>query len=222
MKRSVLLLSFFILGSCGKYQYQGEFIGKTLSEVKIDAYTKTDSDSLVLACSALATKESSLNSEIFSEARLNFNVRVSNCSGQFVDSQQTVKIERDGENFIFKQTNGFESFVFKNVETPKVGILAKVCQSISSFNGQYEEGDKLVIVRTGENGTECPRSQDGVCLQVIKAQKDTQKITSRELVRIRHGVNRQYRGFFDWRRLTGSSIDCSENQYTTIEAVLSN
>lgn len=224
MKASLYFLSFLLLGACGKYEYQGEFIGKSLSEVKIDPYSRTDSDSLVLACSALEHKENSLNSsgsEINSGIRMRFNVRVTSCSGQFTDTLQEVRIEKENDSYVFKQ-NSFENFVFKNVETPRVGVLAKVCQSVSTFSGQYDEGDKVVVVRTAETGTECPRASGSVCVQLIKVQKDSGKILSRELMRVRHSRTERFPGFFDWRRLSGTSIECGEGQFTTIEASLAN
>lgn len=215
MKRSAYLLSFLLLGACGKYEYQGEFIGKKLSEVKIDSYTKTDADSMALACGALSAKEASLESGVPITRNFRFSVRSSDCSGEFVTTVQDVRIE-DG---VFKQTSG-ANFVFKNIETTKEGILAPVCQNGGLFTGQYDEGGHTVIVRTAENGTECPRVQGSVCLQFIKVQKNTEVIVSRELLRIRHTTGESLRGFFDWRRLSGQSADCAQTQFTTIEAAL--
>ena len=218
----------FVTVACGKID---QTIGKgqtSVGELRplngVQLLNADEVGRINLICQAMARKASVLSTSI-PPTNYTFNVKKTDCDKVAAPAVDLVTtIQPSSSNFFFVSAPNTATFPFPNVETHTNGVLAGVCQSISSLAGAnlpLAKGSGEFLYLSTFDTDDCLPAFNELCIKIETASQETNAFrvhTSEWLKVVTEPTDQKY-GFYTARKVTTRGF-CAENKFSTTQATL--
>ena len=218
-----LIVSLFILSSCGDYK-AGEYVDTSVGEVKAitspTLISGVEKDNITSVCNSLSQKELALETAVNTNHL--FSTTQADCAGKSVSSDNvSVTIQKLGTNFVFKKADGLD-FLFPNLETTTSGLFSEICSNLGGLTNPVIGPNEVTFISSlGINPGDCSPAYGEICIKLEKAyvQGSSAVVHTKEWIRVRTPSVQGFVGFFTYRKKVSKSF-CPEGRTITSSATL--
>lgn len=221
MFKILLLVCFITLISCKmEDQRMGDSTGGLIELVEGESMQPADAARLTAVCQALSFKSDQLSVMTSQSFVFSYSYKSCDSSKGGVPSMINVTLERPYGNYIFEATHG-ESFPFPDVETDKVGVLARACANIGNLTTAYRISETGAMwVTTVSDSKRCNPDAGNYCVHLQRGSLEggsSYRIHTNEWIKFK--LTNPRRGFFTERTLV-STASCSNGKSMEKKVVL--
>lgn len=216
-----LILPLFFLLSCVSEQ---ETVTSTRAVRRYEPQVVTieDSERIQAICRALQSKEDLLSVLVSTGTQYTFIYAEKGCSDAKLSTPKNLvtTIEKSGSDYFFKTKNN-ELFAFSDVETTSKGVMAEICQNLSSsLTSPMQTKTGAIWFTTFTSAEHCQADANGLCIHLQRGSaidNVNYQIHTDEWIKIK--LTNEKRGFFIERKII-SSANCSGKGTVERTAVL--
>jgi hypothetical protein len=200
----LILLSLFILVSCGKIVLPEDTKLGTLKSLKPQAISVGSSEYFKIKeiCDAVKTKSVTINSLINTDYI--FAGTSKSCADTSFSNIADAEVKLVNQLDLYKFVQGPNLFYFSDVETEDQGVLGTICSDIQNLVSPIVDGTNLLyFTATDIVSSDCLNSPDEKCLKIeraIKVDAENGRVHTREWLKTRINQTKSRIGFVSYRK----------------------